>query len=70
MLGLAKRDVNRSRMHQLFCYMTLSLFSLFNIKSFDIYLLQLDVQSARKPSLFQQNYCFSKKKKTLMRYAK
>ena len=47
------------------------LFSLFNIKSFDIYLLQLDVQSARKPSLFQQNYCFSKKKKkTLMRYAK
>ena len=38
-LVLTNPDVNRKRMRQLFCYMTLSLFSLFYIKSFRIFKL-------------------------------
>ena len=36
-LTLTNPDVNRKRMHQLFCYMTLSLFSYSYLKYFYIY---------------------------------
>ena len=44
----------KKRMHQLFNYMTLTLFPLFYIKSFHINLFELDVHCALKTRLFQQ----------------
>ena len=49
--GLTNCDVNQKRMHYLFCYITLSLFSLFCRKSFHI---KSDVPNALKTKLFQQ----------------
>ena len=52
--GLTKPDVNRKRVHQLFCNMALSLFSKFYIKSFIfINLIKPDVLSAHK-KIFSQ----------------
>ena len=43
------RDVDRNKMRQLFCYMTLILYQVF---SYTFY--KLDVHSAQKSRLFQQ----------------